>query len=94
MIRKWIGAKVIALGVRIMGDAVFPTMPVEEEDEDEGGLMTMVHANETARAMVEEGRQLPRPKVKEPPIILVGSLADRTLREQRLRSSMVNPRRR
>lgn len=91
MIRKWIGAKVIALGVRIMGDAVFPTMPVEEEDEDEvGGLMTMVHANETARAMVEEGRQLPRPKVKEPPIILVGSLADRTLREQRLRLSLIH----
>ena len=88
MIRKWIGAKVIALGVRIIGDAVFPeALPDEEDDQDDevGSLMTMVHANERARQMVEEGRQLPRPKIKEPPLILVGSLADRALREQRSR---------
>ena len=88
MIRKWIGAKVIALGVRIMGDAVFPVALHDEEDDQDdevGSLMTMVHANERARQMVDEGRQLPRPKIKEPPVILVGSLADRALREQRSR---------
>jgi hypothetical protein len=87
VLRRWIGAQIIALGVRIMGDAVFPKTLPEEDDEDEevGSLMTMVRANEKAQQMVAEGRQLPRPKVKEPPILLVGSLADRARREQRLR---------
>lgn len=78
-IRRYVGEKIIGLGVRILGDAILAedAMSPEEEDDD-GPILPVVQLNERARAMVHVPTYVPpEVEVLKP---LIGSLADRDVR--------------
>ena len=85
-LRKWVGERLISLGVRIAGEEMLEDVHEEyDEQDDEGEILPVVQMNARAQQMLADGHPMPRATVKEPRKVLIGSLADRAARQSSLR---------